>query len=111
MFLTPDGQYGPFYSHKEESSPKGYHTIGADKVPAGGLGEQREPVEDLPAVPDWNARRSYRIERQHSQAMAIQTLGLSRNYIGTDENLLIRIKELTDRFMADLGQQPEEAKL
>jgi hypothetical protein len=31
MYLK-NGQYGEFYSHKEESAPKGYHTINADKV-------------------------------------------------------------------------------
>jgi len=57
MYLK-DGQFGPFYSHKEESAPKGYHTINADKVETGTRTKSplNHPTETREKVgePDWD---------------------------------------------------------
>jgi predicted nucleic acid-binding Zn-ribbon protein len=84
-----------------------------DKVCRGAIWPEKAPNKDYPVseaeAPDspWSpleakARadaRSSRIERQHSQDMAIQMAGL----IGLGEgDALVAIKELTDWFQADL---------
>ena len=67
-------------------------------------------AQDFPNAQTENAKRSYRIERQHSQEMAIRFLELWAKLqvetVGIDEiELWNRIIELTDRFQEDLNDK------
>lgn len=66
--------------------------------------------EDFPNAQTANDKRSYRIERQHSQNMAILFLDLWSKLqvesVGIDEiELWQRVIELTDKFMGDLNEK------
>lgn len=79
------------------------------KKSANGAPQAQAPRQQAPWAGS-SDDRSNRIERQHSQEMAIRTadLMLTNGMISTPEELKAKLKELTDYYQRDVGRSPAE---
>jgi len=112
-FKLRDGKSGPFYSHVLSGTKETgftYHNSDMDKI----VEVSREadsiqtpaPIAPIvptpPPTPSYTDDRSKRIERQHSQEMALRYLDLvQRTDVATPIDLAA-VKKLTDHFVKDL---------
>ncbi len=78
--------------------------------PRGKASSQSPAPRQQAGAPRQGDDRSNRIERQHSQEMAIRTCDLliTNGMISTPEELKVKLKELTDYYQRDVGRMPED---
>lgn len=98
------GQYGPYWSHTTADGYCNGTTVKPFKNRPVQPGQVSQ-VNVSEAVLDDRPERKPRIERQHSQDMAIQWMKLEADCAATPYTpSLERLKELTDYFEKDIGE-------